>query len=146
MVVMVAWGRSSDAKGDRIWHVALASLIAGAGFAVASASTNNLLSMMALTFGVMGIYCTLGPLISLPSEFLGDTAAAGGIGLVYALASLGAFLGPYLIGIFKEQTGSYAYGMMVLAAGMIVAAGSALLLGRAMSTRPAVEKASTALQ
>jgi len=140
MGVMVAWGRSSDAKGDRIWHVALASLIAGAGFAVASVSTSNLLSMIALTFGVMGIYCTLGPLISLPSEFLGDTAAAGGIGLVYALASLGAFVGPFLIGLLKEQTGGYAAGMMVLAAGMIVAAGAALMLGRAMSARTALVK------
>ena len=140
MVVMVAWGKSSDAKGDRIWHVALASLIAGAGFAVASASTNNFLSMIALTFGVMGIYCTLGPLISIPSEILGDTAAAGGIGLIYALASLGAFVGPFLIGFFKEQTGSYAAGMAVLALGMLVAAGSAVMLGRAMSTRSTLAK------
>jgi ACS family tartrate transporter-like MFS transporter len=147
MVVMVAWGKSSDAKGDRIWHVALASLIAGAGFAVASVSTSsNLVSMIALTFGVMGIYCTLGPLISLPSEFFGDTAAAGGIGLIYALASLGAFVGPFLIGFFKEQTGSYAAGMAVLAIGMLVAAGAALILGRAMSTRAPLARPNTAAE
>ena len=140
MFVMVAWGKSSDAKGDRIWHVALASLIAAVGFAAASVSTSNLASMIALTFGVMGVYCTLGPLISIPSEILGDTAAAGGIGLVYALASLGAFVGPFLIGFFKDQTGSYAAGMAVLAAGMLVGAAGALMLGRAMSARSALVK------
>ena len=35
MGVMFAWGKSSDVKGERVWHVAIPLLLTGAGFVIA---------------------------------------------------------------------------------------------------------------
>jgi peptidoglycan/LPS O-acetylase OafA/YrhL len=49
MAAMVFWGRSSDIRGERIWHVAIALLVAAAGFAMASLVQSNLLLLLALS-------------------------------------------------------------------------------------------------
>ena len=107
MVAMIAWGRSSDARGELIWHVALPLLVAALGFAGASMVTSNVLGLIALSVAVVGIYPALSPLINLPVSFLGGAAGAGGTAIVYAIGGIGAFLGPAVVGALKEQTGGY---------------------------------------
>ena len=94
MVAMIVWGRSSDAKGERIWHVALPALLAATGFVWASLAQSDMLVLMALIFAMVGVLATFGPVFALPSSFLRGTAAAGGIALVNAIGVLGGFLGP----------------------------------------------------
>ena len=43
VIAIVLWGYSSDRSGDRIWHVALPTLLAAAGFAGASLLQNDML-------------------------------------------------------------------------------------------------------
>jgi ACS family tartrate transporter-like MFS transporter len=134
MAAMILWGRSSDRRKERIWHVALPSLLAAVGFAVASITQGAaLLPLLALSVAVIGLYATLAPLISLPASFLGGRAAAGGISVVYAIANLGAFLGPTIIGVLREQSGDYSSGMVALAAALLISAMIVLLTGRAMA-------------
>ena len=83
----------------------------------------------------MGLLAAFGPFFSLPSSFLGGTAAAGGIALVNAIGALGAFFGPVIIGVLKEQTGNYASAMAALALGLVLSAAIVLALGRAMAPR-----------
>jgi MFS transporter, ACS family, tartrate transporter len=136
MIAMNLWGRSSDRKSERIWHVALPLLLAAAAFAGASVTQNYLLTLAALTLALVGILSIYGPFYSLPSTFLSGTAAGGGIALINGLASLGSFMGPTVIGILKERTGNYAAAMAMLAVGLVVAALIVLALGRAMAPRP----------
>jgi ACS family tartrate transporter-like MFS transporter len=130
---MILWGRSSDVRGERIWHVALPMLLAASGFTVASLAQSDLLVLTGLTFAAVGLLAANGPFFSLLSSFLGGTAAAGGIALVIAIANLGGFLGPYFIGVVKEQTGGYAASMAALALAVVAAAAIALALGGAMT-------------
>jgi MFS transporter, ACS family, tartrate transporter len=138
MIAMIFWGRSSDRSGERIWHVAVPMLLAAAGFAAASIAQNYLLELVALTLALVGILAVYGPFYSLPSSFLGGTAAAGGIALINSLGSLGAFTGPTVIGVLKERTGGYAAAMALLAVGLVAAALIVLALGRAMAPRASV--------
>jgi ACS family tartrate transporter-like MFS transporter len=55
MAAMILWGRSSDARGERIWHVALPILLAAAGFAGASLTQTDPLVLIALTLSMVGI-------------------------------------------------------------------------------------------
>jgi len=132
-VAMILWGRSSDRRGERIWHVALAALLAAAGLIAASLIHSDVLVLLALTVAVVGIGSTLGPFWGLPSSFLGAMGAAGGIAFVNSIGSLGGFLAPTVIGILREQTGDYAAAMFVLAMGLLVSTGFVLVLGRMMS-------------
>jgi ACS family tartrate transporter-like MFS transporter len=54
MAAMILWGRSSDSRGERVWHIAIASLISAAGFAAASVAQSNIAMVLALTLGVVG--------------------------------------------------------------------------------------------
>ena len=115
-------------------------LLAAAGLIVASLPLAAAISLLALGCIVLGLFAIDGPFFSLPSSFLGGTAVAAAIALINSAGSLGAFLGPVLIGILREQTGGYATGMLALAVGLIFAATAVLALGRAM-TAPSVRPA-----
>jgi ACS family tartrate transporter-like MFS transporter len=62
----------------------------------------------------------------------GKTAATG-IALTNSIGTIGGFVGPALIGIVKDQTGGYSAAMLLLAAGLTIAALSFVALGRAFA-------------
>src|SRR5262249_23035797 len=117
---------------ELIWHVALPLLVAASGFAAASIVPSDLLTLLALSLAVIGIYPSLSPLIGLPTSFLGGAAGAGGTALIYAIGGLGAFLGPAAIGALKETTGGYGGGLAAMALMLLLAALLVILTGRAM--------------
>ena len=129
---MIAWARSSDALGERIWHIVVAALLGASGFAVAALLHTNLLSLVALTVAAIGIYAALVSIWTLPSSILGGTAAAGGIALINSLANLGGFVGPSIMGWLKQSTGGYETGMAVLAAGLLSSVALILTLARSL--------------
>src|SRR5262245_17400186 len=100
--VMFAWGKSSDLKGERIWHVSIPLLLTGAGFVIASATSSNAVALFALSVSMIAPLMFLGPFWGLNSSFLGGRAAAGAIALVSAVGSLGGFVGPYIVGALFE--------------------------------------------
>jgi nitrate/nitrite transporter NarK len=59
---------------------------------------------------------------SLPTAFLGGTAAAAGIAAINSVGNLAGFVSPYIVGWLKDLTGSTAAGMYVVAAALILGA------------------------
>ena len=130
IVAMIAWARTSDARGERIRHVIQPALLAALSLAVAAVLGASLWTVIALTFATIGIYAALVVFWTLPQSFLGGTAAAGAIALVNAIANLGGFLGPTIVGYLKQETGGYAVAMGVFAAGLVMTAVVTGLLSR----------------
>ena len=135
IAAMILWGRSSDVRGERIWHIALPMLLAAGGFVVTSLAHNDLLKLVALAFAVMGALSSFPPLNSLVKSILSGPAAASGIALYNSIGNLGGFVGPYIIGALKEESGTYASSMAVLASILVLSAIVVLALGRAMAAR-----------
>lgn len=129
---MVAWARSSDVRGERVWHVVIAALLGAGGLAAAAMLHANMFSLIALTVAAIGIYAALVSIWTLPSSILGGTAAAGGIALINSLANLGGFIGPFVMGWLKQSTGGYETGMAVLAAGLLTSVVLVLALARTL--------------
>jgi MFS transporter, ACS family, tartrate transporter len=141
IVAMNLWSRSSDARGERIWHVVIPALVAALGFAAASVSPSSIGTVVALTVAASGLISYMPPFLSLPPTFLGGPAAAGGIGLVSSLGRIGAMLGPYVVGVLREGTGDYSAAMMAMAGGQLLAAAIVFALGRTIRTpKPALER------
>jgi MFS transporter, ACS family, tartrate transporter len=132
VVAMIAWGRSSDRRGERLWHIALPALLAAASLIVASLAPSDVVVLIALSLAVIGVESVLGPFWGVPTAFLGAMGAAGGIALVNSIGSLGGFVAPTVIGVLKEQTGNYAAAMFVLAMGLLLTAAIVLVLGRSV--------------
>ena len=128
---MVAIGASSDRTGERFLHIAIPCAIGGLGFVASAYFTSPLPAMIALTVAAVGDLGTRGPFWSLPTRFLTGSAAAAGIALINTMASLGGFVGPSMVGIVREYTGSFAGGLVFLAVLLLLAAGATLVLRRA---------------
>ncbi|HYM18189.1 MAG TPA: MFS transporter [Micropepsaceae bacterium] len=140
MLTMILWGQSSDRRGERVWHVAIPTLLSAAGFVVAAIAGSDMLVLFALGAVVIGLDAVIGPFWSLPSAFLRGSAAAGGIALINTFGTgLGGFLGSVTIGYLKDVTGTYAASMAVLAGALVFASILVLTLVRAIA--PRVERA-----
>jgi MFS transporter, ACS family, tartrate transporter len=133
MAAMIYWGRSSDRRRERIKHIAVALLVAAAGLGLTSIARSPLLMVVALTIAIIGSMAYFGPFFSLPSSFLSGPAMAGGIAVITTFIALGGFLGPTLIGVIKQTTGSYEPAMVAHGIGLVIAAAIILVVGRAMT-------------
>jgi ACS family tartrate transporter-like MFS transporter len=81
-----------------------------------------------LSFVVVGLYSLLGPLWSLPSEFLTGFSAASGIALITSVGILGGFVGPYAVGLIRQRTGSLYGGLAFAGVSVLVSATLVLFL------------------
>lgn len=142
MAVMVLWGMSSDARGERIWHIASAALLGALGLAAAALLHSTLGVLIALTLAAAGIHAALSVFWTLPTAYLGGAAAAGGIALINSISNTGGFFGPYIMGWLKSHTGGYSAGLGVLAGALTIAAVLVVMIGRTIvneSRVPAVQ-------
>jgi ACS family tartrate transporter-like MFS transporter len=126
IVSMVIVGAHSDRTGERRWHVAAMAWLAACGWVLVGTREEPALVLLGLTLAQMGMLSMLAPFWALPTSFLSGAAAAGGIALINSVGNLGGFVGPNVIGQVKEYTGSFADGLLVLAA--VLAAGGVLAL------------------
>jgi ACS family tartrate transporter-like MFS transporter len=129
-VAMVGWCRHSDRAKERVWHIVAAALAAAIGLACSAwLSDAPALSLLAITVGAAGTLAVLPIFWTLPAALLRGAAAAGAIALINALGNVGGFVGPYVMGWIKDATGGFTYGLLVMAAGALLCAAIALLIG-----------------
>ncbi len=135
LFVMVAHGRSSDRRGERKWHYALAVWWAASGLLLASLPIPPALGLVALALAVSGRWSAVAPFWGLTTAFLSGSAAAGSIALINAVGNLGGFAGPFIMGWLKDTTGSYESGLRILSA-FVFAGGAAVMLVNVKVTSP----------
>ncbi|MFB6170700.1 MAG: CynX/NimT family MFS transporter [Haloarculaceae archaeon] len=121
----------SDRTGRRRDAVVGCGLLALAGLLGLLAGGS--VALTALVVGVVGFGLGgLSPLIRvIPVEMegIGPGLTGTAVGLVFAVGEAGGFLGPFLIGLLEDLTGSYVPGIGVLALGAVVVVLSGLALG-----------------
>jgi D-galactonate transporter len=136
IIAMVLVSRSADRNDERRWHLAAAAVIGAIGLTFSAIySDNTVLAMLGLTVATAGIIASLPVFWSLPTAFLGGTAAAAGIALINSVGNLAGFVSPYLIGWIKDVTRSTDIGVYVLAVSLIAAAVLTLLVPKRLISR-----------
>jgi ACS family tartrate transporter-like MFS transporter len=115
-------GRRSDRTGERHLHLALPALAGALGFLATTRAESTGLLVAALSLTAFGVLGWLGPFWALPTAFLREQAAAGGIALINSMGAVGGFVGPYLLGELKERTGQFAPGLLLLGGSLVAAA------------------------
>ena len=131
-----AWSGRAQAEGDPAWHGAVPFLVGGALFALFPLARGGaVLSMAALTAGLMGAFCG-GPLIVvLVTAAAPKEATAIALPLFNSVGMLGGFAGPVLLGWIVDRTGgSYGTGAAVMGCSLC-GAGGVLWLLRAYKLR-----------
>jgi MFS transporter, ACS family, tartrate transporter len=117
----VWWGRHSDAKLERRFHLACALLLGSAGIAVSTMIDDPVMKMAVLCLAGFGIFGALPVFWTFPTSFLGGAAAAGGIALINSIGNLAGFVAPYAVGRIKDATGGYTGGLLCVSAASLVA-------------------------
>ena len=121
LVSIVWWGRRSDRKRERRFHLAFPLFVASAGIGLSTALDDPTMKMVALSVAGFGIFGCLPVFWTFPAAFLSGAAAAGGIALINSIGNLAGFVGPYAMGRIKDATGSYTGGLLSLAAVGLIA-------------------------
>jgi ACS family tartrate transporter-like MFS transporter len=141
---MVLVGRASDRSGNRTYYVAACALATAVGLLVAvAAGTETWLLVTGFTIAQMALRSLAGVFWAIPPQLLSGAAAAAGIGLINALGNLGGFVGPTLMGVLLDRTGSYTGGLLVLTAVLVVEAALVLCVRLPRLTRPLAAGASS---
>src|SRR4051794_25556937 len=107
VVGIVLWGRRSDRKLERRFHLAFPLFVASAGIAVSTTLSDPALKMAALSVAGFGIFGCLPVFWTYPTAFLSGAAAAGGIAMINSIGNLAGFAGPFAMGRLKDLTGTY---------------------------------------
>ncbi|KQN57849.1 MFS transporter [Erwinia sp. E602] len=141
VIGMILWARHSDRSNERSWHVIGACLLAAAGLIYAGSVSSLLSVILALTLVTVGISASKPPLWSMPTLFLSGPAAAAGIATINSIGNLGGFVGPMMIGIIRQQTGSYTGGLYFVAGLLVISALTVLILS-ARGAKPQASKLS----
>lgn len=121
-VGMVSIGTYADRRDQRRRTVAVSAGVGAIGLAVVAMSHIPALGIAGLIVAAVGIFATLGPFWSIPTNYLRDTAAAGGIAVINSIGNLGGFVAPAIMGWVKSSTGSFTSGFLVGAASLAAAA------------------------
>ncbi|BCF95071.1 MFS transporter [Paraburkholderia largidicola] len=121
VLAMILTSRSSDATGERRWHLALAGFVGAAGLcgSVAFAQTTAL-ALCALTMGTMGVMTTISQFWALPSRLLTGAAAAAGIAFVNSIGQIAGLISPVLVGWIQVSTGTATISVLGLALSMVI--------------------------
>ena len=123
MVSMVLWARHSDKTRERRWHLAVAMAVGAVGLALSTLTGYGIYIVLpALALASIGIQAMAPIFWSMPTAFLGGSAAAAGIALITAIANIGGLASTYLVGWIKDLTHSADMGLYVVA-GVLVAGG-----------------------
>jgi len=118
-VGMVTIGAHSDRGGHRRGPVAICALIGAIGLAIVAESRSPATGITGLIVAAVGIFGTLGPFWSIPTNYLRGAAAAGGIAVINSIGNLGGFVAPAIIGWVKNRTGSFTDGLLVGTASLV---------------------------
>ncbi|WP_407520310.1 MFS transporter [Methylobacterium oryzisoli] len=131
-VLMILWGRHSDRSGERTWHTAIPLLLAAFGLCYLNLSGGLVTTIMAVSCALVGAYAFKGPFWALSAGWLSAGTLAAGLAGINAIANLiGGGLMVNVVGLVKEATGSFALGMLPVAALDAAAALSVVMISRA---------------
>lgn len=130
-IAMVAWGHSSDRRGEQRWHTAIPLLLIAISTILVSFAPSLAMVVVLLTGTVVGAYCFKGPFWSLASNWLDPRSAAIGIAAINATANLvgGGFMVNFYAWVY-ERTSSYAIALAPLAGLSFASALSILWIAR----------------
>ena len=135
-------GWNSDRMHERRWHASLPIVFGAIALALTPGSNGSQWLTIALfTLAMTGLKAYLPAFWTLPSELMSASAAAASIGLINAFGNLGGWVGPTVVGVIRQHTGSYRTGLWFLAVSMVISALiiMALGIGRRTASKPTPE-------
>jgi MFS transporter, ACS family, tartrate transporter len=131
-IAMWANARHSDKHSERLWHVVVPAIVGAAGLAASVLTDYQGLSYVMLLVALIGLGAAQAVFWAIPMSFLRGAAAAGGFAFINLCGNLAGLVGPNVIGLIRQTTGSFTYVADFLAVVLLM---GALLLILPFSSR-----------
>src|ERR1700730_277481 len=126
-IFTVVLGWTSDRWNERRGHLAGCMALAAVGFAWAARAQSIAVALCAMSLVAIGLWSTMGPFWALTTRMIGGAAAAGGVAMITMIGACGGFLGPYVTGLLRDATHSFAGGLYLI--GVLALLAAVLSLG-----------------
>jgi len=120
-VGVIIAGRTTDKTGDRRWHLAFTGIAAGICLLVGVYSSNPQVGLVSFILAMAFAWTYMTAFWPNPMAVLKGAAAAGGLAVINSLGTLGGFVGPYMVGLLRGQTGSFAASICFFAVFFLIA-------------------------
>jgi nitrate/nitrite transporter NarK len=115
--------RSSDRSKERRWHSAIPALVSALSLGAALMTSDKVgISLFFISVATAGMWMAYTVFWSIPSSYLKDRSAAGGIALINTIGIFGGFLSPTIVGWLRTASGSFRVSLMLMVGVMIVGA------------------------
>ncbi|WP_260854239.1 MFS transporter [Paraburkholderia sp. BCC1886] len=131
--------RSSDARGERKYHLVLAIVLAALALGLSTGPFTATARFALLCLAAIGAFSALVVFWAHCSDFLDATGMAAGMAMINSVGNLSGFAYLYMVGFVKEVTGSFAGGLRIISAVGALAA-VLILIGSNPQRSRAVEK------
>jgi len=119
-IAMVLMGLRSDRTGERKYHAAFGAFLGTIGLVGVLISPSPIVSVIMICVATAGLYSFSGPYWAFTSATVSAQAAVVGIGIINSVGNFGGFVGPYVIGLLNDATGSVSFGIAFLALMLIL--------------------------
>lgn len=116
IVAMPLWSYRSDRRQERLWHVVTPMAVAALGWLLVTLSAVALVRFAGLALVSIGGFCAMSILWTLPASVLSKAARPAGIALISMAGILGSAVSPSIIGLLRDQTGSFTAGLLYMVA------------------------------
>jgi MFS family permease len=125
---MISWARLVDKRGQRIFSLAIACFLGGAGLLAPILSGSLAVALIGFSAALIGVTSARAIFWTIPTRFLTGVAAAGGLAFINSIATVSGFVGPSMMGWLREFSGSYVVGLTAVAGVMVAATIASLSL------------------
>jgi ACS family tartrate transporter-like MFS transporter len=115
-VGMIFWGRHSDLRHDRRWHLVVSGVLAMLGYALAGLAPAPALAFVGLCLATLGVWSMFGVFWAIAADLLAGPAAAAGLAFINSVGTLGGVVAPLLMGYIRDVTGVFTGSLLALAA------------------------------
>lgn len=121
-IVMIVVARSVVRTGDRRWHMTGLMAAAAVGLSVGVLSGNPFIAICGVAFGAAGFFGVLSTFQATVAQVYAGGLAVVAIALVNSFGNLSGLVGPYVLGLIKDATGSTESGLLIMAGFFAIAA------------------------
>ena len=111
--------RSVERLNDRYGHMAFLYIVGAIGMFSSAWFSSPILQLIGLSAVAFALFTGIAVFWTIPGRFLTGLSAAAGIAIINAFGNLGGYVGPFMIGLLKESTGTISSGLYFLTGVMI---------------------------
>jgi sugar phosphate permease len=119
-IALAAW--TSRRTGDRKWHLLIVLLLSAAGLCITARVESPIIGLIGLCISAAGVQAAVPLFWTIPAMSFSGARAAIAIAFINSVASTAGLVGPWILGISHDLTGTSRSGLYVMSAFFLVSA------------------------